>query len=168
MGSGCVDPHFLDLGTSWRWVVTFTSRPLYPRGKNPLYPLDTRLGGPQSRSGRRGEEKILDPAGTRIRPFGRPACSQSLDRLSYPGSFPLLIVDLYIHPSVTVRWKLGNFAISYYHGNEVSNINTLDQRELHDGHEWASSLSDSIGFWRWCITHRITGFSDFVHRPDSK
>jgi hypothetical protein len=20
----------------------------------------------------------------------------------------------------------------------------------------------SIGFWRWCITHRITGFSDFV------
>jgi hypothetical protein len=27
---------------------------------------------------------------------------------------------------------------------------------------------DSIGFWRWCITHRITGFSDFVLRPDSK
>jgi hypothetical protein len=23
-------------------------------------------------------------------------------------------------------------------------------------------------WWRWCITHRITGFSDFVHRPDSK
>jgi hypothetical protein len=26
---------------------------------------------------------------------------------------------------------------------------------------------DSIGFLRWCITHRITGFSDFIHRPDS-
>jgi hypothetical protein len=26
---------------------------------------------------------------------------------------------------------------------------------------------DSIGSWQWCITHRITGFSDFVHRPDS-
>jgi hypothetical protein len=26
---------------------------LYPRGKNPRYPLDRRLGGPQSRSGRR-------------------------------------------------------------------------------------------------------------------
>jgi hypothetical protein len=26
---------------------------------------------------------------------------------------------------------------------------------------------DSIGFWRWCITHRITGFSDSYH-PDSK
>jgi hypothetical protein len=33
-------------------------------GKEPRYPLDRRLGGPQSRSGRR-EEKILVPAGTR-------------------------------------------------------------------------------------------------------
>jgi hypothetical protein len=35
------------------------SRPgrLYPRGKRPWYPLDRRLGGPQSRSGRGGEEK---------------------------------------------------------------------------------------------------------------
>jgi hypothetical protein len=32
------------------------SRPaaLYSRGKDPPYPLDRRLGGPQSRSGRRG------------------------------------------------------------------------------------------------------------------
>jgi hypothetical protein len=36
-----------------------------PRGRNPQYPLDLRLGGPQSRSGRYGEEKILDPTGTR-------------------------------------------------------------------------------------------------------
>jgi hypothetical protein len=27
---------------------------------------------------------------------------------------------------------------------------------------------DTIGFWWWCITHRDTGFSDFVHRPDLK
>jgi hypothetical protein len=38
----------LDLGTRWRWVVSFMPRPLYPR-----YPLDRRLGGPKSRSGRR-------------------------------------------------------------------------------------------------------------------
>jgi hypothetical protein len=43
MGSGYIDPHFLDLGTSWRWVVSFTPRPLYPRGKNPRYPLDRRF-----------------------------------------------------------------------------------------------------------------------------
>jgi hypothetical protein len=44
-------------------VVSFEPRALYSRGKSPLprYPLDRRLGGPQSRSGRRGEEKMLDP-----------------------------------------------------------------------------------------------------------
>jgi hypothetical protein len=36
-----------------------------PRGKSPQYPLDRRLGGPQGRSGLRGEEKILDSPGTR-------------------------------------------------------------------------------------------------------
>jgi hypothetical protein len=50
---------FFDLGTRWRWVVSFTPLPLYPQGKNPFYPLDRRLGGPQIRSGRGGD------AGTR-------------------------------------------------------------------------------------------------------
>jgi hypothetical protein len=45
-GSGCVYPRFLYVGTSWRWVVSFTPLPHYKR----LYPLDRRLGGPQSRS----------------------------------------------------------------------------------------------------------------------
>jgi hypothetical protein len=36
--------------------------PLYPSESSPGYPLDRRLGGPQSLSGRRGEE-ILDPTG---------------------------------------------------------------------------------------------------------
>jgi hypothetical protein len=35
MDSGCIDPHFLDLGTSWRWVVNFTHRPLFRREKAP-------------------------------------------------------------------------------------------------------------------------------------
>jgi hypothetical protein len=46
-------------------MVSFTLRALYPRGKGPLHPLDRRLGGPQNRSGRSREEKILDPTGTR-------------------------------------------------------------------------------------------------------
>jgi hypothetical protein len=36
-------------------------RPLYPRDNSPQYPLDRRLGEPQNRAGRHGEEKILDP-----------------------------------------------------------------------------------------------------------
>jgi hypothetical protein len=56
-------------------VVNFTPRPLYPRGKSPRYPLERRLGGPQSRSGRFGEVKILDPTGLELRLLGRPARS---------------------------------------------------------------------------------------------
>jgi hypothetical protein len=47
-GSRCIDPRFLDLGTSWRRVVSFTARPLYPLEKSPLYPTGTRT--PTSRS----------------------------------------------------------------------------------------------------------------------
>jgi hypothetical protein len=32
-----------------------------PPGKSPWYPLDRKLGGPQSRSGRGGEEKNSQP-----------------------------------------------------------------------------------------------------------
>jgi hypothetical protein len=52
---------FFDLGTRWRWVVSFTSRPHYPQGKSPRYPLDRRLGGAQSRSGHGGEYKNSQP-----------------------------------------------------------------------------------------------------------
>jgi hypothetical protein len=47
--SGGVAPRILDLGTRWKWVVSFTPRPLYTQGKSPCYPLDRRLGGPQNR-----------------------------------------------------------------------------------------------------------------------
>jgi hypothetical protein len=61
MGSRGIAPLILDLGTRWRWVVCFTHRPLYPQGKNHRYPLDRRLGGPQSRSGHDGEQKNSQP-----------------------------------------------------------------------------------------------------------
>jgi hypothetical protein len=38
-------------------VVSFTPWPLLPQRMSPLYQLDRRLGGPQSRFGRGGEEK---------------------------------------------------------------------------------------------------------------
>jgi hypothetical protein len=59
--SGCIAPYFLDLGTNW----SFTHLPLYSRGKSPWHQLDRRLSEPQSRSGQFGEERILDPIGTR-------------------------------------------------------------------------------------------------------
>jgi hypothetical protein len=54
-GSGGIAPLIPDLGTGWRCVVSFTHRPLYSQGNSPWYPLDRRLCGPQSRSGRGGE-----------------------------------------------------------------------------------------------------------------
>jgi hypothetical protein len=51
---------FFDLGTKWRWVISFTLRPPYPQGKRPQYTFD-RLGGHQTRSGRGGEEKNSQP-----------------------------------------------------------------------------------------------------------
>jgi hypothetical protein len=56
-GSGGTSPRILDLGTKWKWMVSFTPQPFYPQGKSPCYPLDRRLGGLQIRSGRGGEEK---------------------------------------------------------------------------------------------------------------
>jgi hypothetical protein len=59
--SGGIAPRILNLGTRWRWVVSFTTRPFYLQGKSPWYPLDRGLGGPQSRSGGGGEEKNSQP-----------------------------------------------------------------------------------------------------------
>jgi hypothetical protein len=55
--SGNIGPRIIDLGTRWRWVVSFTPRLLYPQGKSPLYPLDRRPGRTRSRSGHSGGEK---------------------------------------------------------------------------------------------------------------
>jgi hypothetical protein len=60
-GSGGIAPCILDLRTRWKWVVSFTPQLLYPQGKCPRYPLDRRLGGPQSQSGCGGKEKISQP-----------------------------------------------------------------------------------------------------------
>jgi hypothetical protein len=73
----------LDLGTRWRWVVSFTLLPLYPRGKSARHPYYTKLGGPQNRSRNCGEEKNLALPG--IEP-GSSSCSQSLYPLSYADS----------------------------------------------------------------------------------
>jgi hypothetical protein len=59
--------------------ISFTPRPLYFRGNLHRYPLDRRLGGPQSRSGPCGEEKNLASTGNPIR-------TVQLYRVSYSDS----------------------------------------------------------------------------------
>ena len=62
------------------WLANATPPAALPPGKT-RYPLYGRLVGPQGRSGR--VRKISPPTG--IRPPDRPARSESLYRLSYPG-----------------------------------------------------------------------------------
>jgi hypothetical protein len=60
---------------------------LYPNGEISRYPLDRRPGGSQIFSGRGGEEtNFQPPLGIELPNSDRPARSQSLYRLSYPGS----------------------------------------------------------------------------------
>jgi hypothetical protein len=77
-GSGGIAPPFLTSaldGDEWS-----ASRPgrFTLRGNCPRYPLDRRLGGPQSRSGHYGEEKNLTPAGNRT-PVVQPIACRYTD-----------------------------------------------------------------------------------------
>jgi hypothetical protein len=58
-----------------------------PQGKSPCYSLYRRLGGPESRSGRGGEEESSQsPPGIEHQNPDRPARSPALHRLNYHGS----------------------------------------------------------------------------------
>jgi hypothetical protein len=58
-----------------------------PPGRSSLCPLDRRFDGPQSGLDDVEKRKFLTLPGLKLRPLGRPARSQSLYRLSYPGSY---------------------------------------------------------------------------------
>jgi len=70
-------------------VVSFPPRPPYYQGKSPRYPSNRRLGGPQSCSGRGGEEKNSQhPPGIEPPGFTSP-------RIKRPGSE----ADIHLHPA---------------------------------------------------------------------
>jgi hypothetical protein len=118
--SGCIDPCFLELGNSWRWVVSLTVLLLYPQGKSPRYPLHRRFGGPQNRSGRNGEVEILGPAATRIL---TPRFT-NLEPDAIPTALPrLLVFGVWNKTSVCGwgRWNVwtrGKSLVYIYTGNE--------------------------------------------------
>jgi hypothetical protein len=70
MGSGCIDPHFLDLDTSSRCVVNFTPRPLYPSTHGIGGWVDLRADQDDLE-----KRKFLTLPGLELRPLGRPARS---------------------------------------------------------------------------------------------
>jgi hypothetical protein len=63
-------------------VVSFTHRPLCLQVKSPRYPLDRKLGGPQSRSGRCGDEKNSQPMPRLEPPIIQPVAERYMTELS--------------------------------------------------------------------------------------
>ena len=58
-GSGVTFPLILNLGAKWRQVLSFMPWLFYSQRKSLQYLLHWRLSGPQSWSGRFGEEEDL-------------------------------------------------------------------------------------------------------------
>jgi hypothetical protein len=96
----------LDLGSWWRWVMSFTPLPLYPHGKCLWYALGRRPNGLQSRSGYCGEKKnVLTLLGIQHQFLCRPGRSPSNELhkemficctyFMYEGAFSELMV-LYV------------------------------------------------------------------------
>jgi hypothetical protein len=93
-------------------VISFTPRRLLPTGKEPWYPLCTRLSGPQSRSGRCAEEKYFTSAGIRTPSVQLVALPTELSRLRllncyilnsslhYP--FPIFYFYFYVFHSIVI------------------------------------------------------------------
>jgi len=80
-----------NLGTRWEGVTNFIPWPLYPQGKNPQYPWNRKLGGPQSWSGPFGEEKIpLHPS------WNQNTSHPAHNRDSIPSTLPRFLIPEYI------------------------------------------------------------------------
>jgi hypothetical protein len=80
-GSGRIDLRFLDLGNSWRWVVRFTSLPLYPRGKSSRPHWIGSWMGLKGDLGDTEKWGSLTLPGLEFRNVGSPTRTQSLYRL---------------------------------------------------------------------------------------
>jgi hypothetical protein len=79
--SGCIDPRFLDLSTSWRWKVSLTPRQMNPRGKSPVFHWIRVLVGPRAGLDDVEEREVLTLPELELRLLGHPPHSQSLYRL---------------------------------------------------------------------------------------
>jgi hypothetical protein len=86
----------LNLGSRWKWMISFTPLPNCSRGNSPWYPLDRWLGGTESQSGLYGGDKNLlplresNPESSAVQPV-----TWSLYRLSYPFIYYLFICGLF-------------------------------------------------------------------------
>jgi hypothetical protein len=105
MGEWRYSSIILDLSTRWRWVVIFTPRPLYLRGKSPRHPLHSPNDGLDAVE----QRKIFPLLAIEIRLLSRQARNLSLYRLIYPtlqnhdSKDQKIICIRYVQPA-DLRW----------------------------------------------------------------
>jgi hypothetical protein len=87
MENGYIDPHFLDLGT----VGASHPGHFTPGERDPSTHWIGGWLGPRAGLYAVEKKKFLTLLGLELRPLRRPARSQSLYRLHYPGSHNLII-----------------------------------------------------------------------------
>jgi hypothetical protein len=118
-----------DLDIRWRWIVSFTPRPLYPQRKNPGYPLDMRLGGPHGQFGCCGNEEKFAPVGNRVRavhPVARPYTDWAIpDSVLYYAVQSCIFYDIMC--IMEVFWRFGEHKCFYIQGQSVSKV--INQQE---------------------------------------
>jgi hypothetical protein len=105
------------LGTSWKCVVSFTPRPLYPQKKSPRYPMYRRLGGPRAGLDDAERRNILPLPGLELRPLSWSASTQSLSRLHiYIGLY--VCVHFYLSTSFRrkKKWMMSSHIHRWYCG----------------------------------------------------
>jgi hypothetical protein len=112
MAGGCIDPIFLDLGTSWRWVVSFVFRPLYTRGKSSRYSSARRLVGPRAAVDHFGKRKLCTLPERELRSLIQPD-------LTIPTALSrLLSCDILLLRSSCLHYETGNVATLMLPGNK--------------------------------------------------
>jgi hypothetical protein len=111
--------------SSWRWVVSFTLRPFYLRGKSPIYVLDGGCG-PRSSFEDLAKRKPLILSRLELRLLGRPVRNQSLYRLRYLGSLDTGM--WYLNNLQPILWPFWEIVLWKF--NEMSKKNS-SQSPLH-------------------------------------
>jgi hypothetical protein len=130
-------------------LVSFTPRPLYPRGRSPRYPLYRRLGGPQSRSVRNGEVIILDPTGIRT-PTSQ---SSSPQPVAIPTALSRLLYLL------SCLWCLTTLSISKLHSDTLINdYGAVNGMRIGRGNRNTWIKPAQVLFCRPQISHHVTWY----------
>jgi hypothetical protein len=132
--NGFIDPHFLDLSISWRWVVNFMPRTTLPPGKESPVPIRLEVGWTPEPVWTTWRKSLTLPD---LRPFGRPARSQSL----YQERYPVLSVKVIRHVINTPGIESKVIPVTGRGGpqdGETSRLPHFTDNRLRDGGEAVS------------------------------